>query len=255
MGGRHYRKLGHSEGLYGTQHPTGSAQGSRRKDAPCSIACSPSSPSAPSADRCRDWMMRSRACANAPTALERAGRDRHMDYHPRNVIVRGMRVTGVIDWLSADRGGHLDAATTSAILATAAMDHPRWMRDNRADNSLRALFAVLYFPAYHALAPMDLDRFRYRQAVTALFRLSTFGMMRTRGSVPSRSAFAPRRSPTSCPPPCACSRATHRASSPSPYRSPHKIEKPPVHLHAPAAFTTEAAIYVRRSRLRAALLL
>jgi aminoglycoside phosphotransferase (APT) family kinase protein len=123
------------------------------------------------------------------TPRDGAGRNRaapdsivHMDYHPQNVIVRGMRVTGVIDWVSADRGDrHLDAATTSAILATSAMDHPRWMRDNPAGNSLRALFAALYFPTYHALAPMDLDRFRYCQAVAALFRLSTFGMMRARG--------------------------------------------------------------------------
>jgi aminoglycoside phosphotransferase (APT) family kinase protein len=114
----------------------------------------------------------------------------HMDYHPQNVIVRGIRVTGVIDWVSADHGDrHLDAATTSAILATSAMDRPRWMRDNRVGNSLRALFAALYFPAYHALAPMDLDRFRYCQAVAALFRLSTFGMMRTRG--PASVGFHP----------------------------------------------------------------
>lgn len=106
----------------------------------------------------------------------------HLDYHPQNVIVRSMRVTGVVDWVSADRGDrHLDAATTSAILATSAMDHPRWMRDNVAGNSLRTLFAALYFPSYHALAPMELDRFRYCQAVAALLRLSTFGMMRTRG--------------------------------------------------------------------------
>jgi len=106
----------------------------------------------------------------------------HMDYHPQNVVVRRLRVTGVIDWVSADRGDrHLDAATTSAILATSAMEQPRWMRDNAAGNSLRMLFAALYFPAYHALAPMELDRFRYCQAVAATFRLSTFGMMRTRG--------------------------------------------------------------------------
>ncbi|MBF6560609.1 MAG: phosphotransferase [Candidatus Binataceae bacterium] len=106
----------------------------------------------------------------------------HMDYHPQNVIVRGVRVTGVIDWVSADRGDrHLDAATTSAILATSAMERPNWMRDNRAGNTLRALFAGLYFPMYHALAPMDLARFRYCQAVAAVMRLSTFGMMRARG--------------------------------------------------------------------------
>ena len=114
----------------------------------------------------------------------------HLDYHPQNVIVRGIRVTGVIDWVSADRGDrHLDAATTSVILATSAMEHPRWMRDNAAGNSLRKLFAALYFPAYHALAPMDLVRFRHCQAIAALFRLSTFGMMLTRG--PESVGFRP----------------------------------------------------------------
>jgi aminoglycoside phosphotransferase len=148
---------------------------------------------------------RYRPAAGAPPAgdgalaspCERTNRNRavpdsivHMDYHPQNVIVRGTRVTGIIDWVSADLGDrHLDAATTSAILATSAMDRPRWMRDNRVGNSLRALFAALYFPAYHAFAPMDLDRFRYCQAVAALFRLSTFGMMRTRG--PASVGFHP----------------------------------------------------------------
>jgi aminoglycoside phosphotransferase (APT) family kinase protein len=114
----------------------------------------------------------------------------HMDYHPQNVIVRGLRVTGVIDWVSADRGDrHLDAATTSAILATSAMDRPRWMRDNPIGNTLRAFFAALYFPAYHALAPMELDRFHYCQAVAAMYRLSTFGMMRARG--PASVGFRP----------------------------------------------------------------
>ncbi|MGH7933267.1 MAG: phosphotransferase family protein [Candidatus Binataceae bacterium] len=106
----------------------------------------------------------------------------HLDYHPQNVIVRGLRVTGVIDWVNADRGDrHLDAATTAVILASSTMDRPRWMRDNAAGNSLRKLFASLYIPMYHALAPMEFERFRYCQAVTALLRLSTFGMMRVCG--------------------------------------------------------------------------
>ncbi|MGH7987205.1 MAG: phosphotransferase family protein [Candidatus Acidiferrales bacterium] len=114
--------------------------------------------------------------ATAPAALV------HLDYHPQNVIVNGLRVTGVIDWVNADRGDrHLDAATTAVILASSAMDRPRWMNDNVAGNSLRKLFASLYIPMYHALAPLELRRFRYCQAVTALLRLSTFGMMRTRG--------------------------------------------------------------------------
>jgi aminoglycoside phosphotransferase (APT) family kinase protein len=106
----------------------------------------------------------------------------HMDYHPQNVLVSGVHVTGVIDWVNADLGDrHLDAATTAVILATSSMEKPRWMRDNAAGNTLRALFAMLYFPAYHALAPVELDRFRYCQAVAALTRLSMLGMMRARG--------------------------------------------------------------------------
>jgi aminoglycoside phosphotransferase (APT) family kinase protein len=106
----------------------------------------------------------------------------HLDYHPQNVVVNGTRVTGVIDWVSADRGDrHLCAATTSVILATSAMDRPRWMRDNAAGNTLRALFNALYLPLYHSLAPMEWARLRYCQAVASLLRLSTFGMMGVRG--------------------------------------------------------------------------
>jgi aminoglycoside phosphotransferase (APT) family kinase protein len=114
----------------------------------------------------------------------------HLDYHPQNVIVRGMHVTGVIDWVSADRGDrHLCAATTAVILASSAMEHPRWMRDNAAGNSLRALFTALYLPLYQALAPMEWERFRYCQAVAALQRLSMFGIMCARG--PAVAGFRP----------------------------------------------------------------
>jgi len=112
-----------------------------------------------------------------------AGSIVHMDYHPQNVLVRGVRVTGVIDWVNADCGDrHLDAATTSVILASTAMEHPRWMRESPAGNFLRATFAAMYMPLYHAAMPMDLARFRYCQGVAALLRLSMFGMMRTRGA-------------------------------------------------------------------------
>jgi aminoglycoside phosphotransferase (APT) family kinase protein len=106
----------------------------------------------------------------------------HMDYHPQNVLVSGARVNAVIDWVNADFGDrHLDAATTAVIMATHSLEHPRWMRDNLAGNSLRRMFTMLYIPLYHAMAPLDLARFRYCQAVAAMIRLSTFGMMRARG--------------------------------------------------------------------------
>jgi aminoglycoside phosphotransferase (APT) family kinase protein len=107
----------------------------------------------------------------------------HMDYHPQNVIVAALRVNGVIDWVNADCGDrHLDAGTTAAILSTSTMEHPWWMRENLAGNTLRGLFASLYIPLYNALAPMEWKRFRYCQAVAAVYRLSTFGMMRARGA-------------------------------------------------------------------------
>jgi aminoglycoside phosphotransferase (APT) family kinase protein len=114
----------------------------------------------------------------------RASRDSlvHMDYHPQNVLVRGLRVTGAIDWVNADIGDrHLDAAMTSAILSTSAMERPRWMRDNAAGNSLRAIFSALYLPLYHATAPVEFERLRYCQGVAALLRLSMLSMMRVRG--------------------------------------------------------------------------
>ncbi len=107
----------------------------------------------------------------------------HMDYHPQNVIVRGTRVIGVIDWVNADCGDrHLDAAMTAVILSSSAREEPRWMRDNLAGNSLRKLFSSVYVPLYHAFAPIDFERFRYYQAVAALLRLSMLGMMRARGA-------------------------------------------------------------------------
>ncbi len=106
----------------------------------------------------------------------------HMDYHPLNVMVNGVSVTGVIDWVNTDVGDrHLDAAMTAVILSSSALEKPRWMRDNLVGNGLRTSFAALYMPLYHAMAPMDFERFRYCQAVAALLRLSMMGMMRARG--------------------------------------------------------------------------
>ena len=124
-----------------------------------------------------------RLTARAPLFRTRAPTFVHMDYHPQNVIVSGLRVTGVIDWVNADLGDrHLDAATTAVILASSAMEHPRWMRDNLVGNSLRTTFTSLYVPLYHAFYPLDFERFRYFQGVAALLRLSMLGMMRARGA-------------------------------------------------------------------------
>ena len=102
----------------------------------------------------------------------------HMDYHPLNVLVRGGRISGVIDWVSAESGDrHLDVATTATILSCHAMENPHWLRDNAAGNSLRRLYGGLYVALYHTLMPLDFARLRYCQAVAAIMRLSTLGMM------------------------------------------------------------------------------
>jgi aminoglycoside phosphotransferase (APT) family kinase protein len=114
----------------------------------------------------------------------------HMDYHPQNVMVNGVRVAGVLDWVNAGLGDrHLCAATTAVILSTTAMEQPRWMGENAAGNALRALFASSYLPFYHAAAPVEFERFRFAQGVAALLRLSMFGMMRVRG--PESAGFRP----------------------------------------------------------------
>jgi aminoglycoside phosphotransferase (APT) family kinase protein len=102
----------------------------------------------------------------------------HMDYHPLNVLVRGGRISGVIDWVSAEAGDrHLDVATTATILSCHAMDNPRWLRDNLAGNSLRRLYSGLYLSLYHTMMPLDFARLRYCQAVASIHRLSILGMM------------------------------------------------------------------------------
>jgi aminoglycoside phosphotransferase (APT) family kinase protein len=102
----------------------------------------------------------------------------HMDYHPLNVLVSGGRISGVIDWVSAETGDrHLDVATTATILSCHAMDNPKWLRDNLAGNNLRRLYSGLYHALYHTLMPLDFARLRYCQAVASIHRLSILGMM------------------------------------------------------------------------------
>lgn len=114
----------------------------------------------------------------------------HLDYHPQNVLVKGLRVTGVIDWANAAIGDrHFDAATTAVIMSTSAMEHPRWMRDNAVGNNLRRTFNALYLALYHATAPMELRRLRYYQSLAGALRLSMLGMMRVRG--PQSVGFRP----------------------------------------------------------------
>ena len=117
----------------------------------------------------------------------------HLDYHPQNVLVKGLRVTGVIDWANAAIGDrHFDAATTGVIMSTSAMERPRWMRDNVAGKNLRRTFNALYLGLYHAIAPMELRRLRYYQGLAGALRLSMLGMMRVRGPQ-STSAFVRAR--------------------------------------------------------------
>jgi len=48
-------------------------------------------------------------------------------------------------------------------------------------NTLRTLCAAAYTTLYHSIFPLDLERFRYYQAIAALHRLAMFSLMRARG--------------------------------------------------------------------------
>jgi aminoglycoside phosphotransferase (APT) family kinase protein len=122
---------------------------------------------------------------NSNAARFRSGPDSvlHLDYLPRNVLVDGLHVSGVTDWLDVDVGDrHLDAATTAVILRTSATGHHGLLRDHAVGNTLRALCAATYVTLYHSILPLDLERLRYYQAVAALYRLAMFSLMRARGA-------------------------------------------------------------------------
>jgi aminoglycoside phosphotransferase (APT) family kinase protein len=107
----------------------------------------------------------------------------HMDFHPLNVVVNGGHISGVIDWVNTDCGDrHLDVATTATILSCHSMEDPAWLRDNVAGNSLRHIYNALYVALYHATMPVDFARLRFCQGLAAIMRLSTAGMMISRGA-------------------------------------------------------------------------
>jgi aminoglycoside phosphotransferase (APT) family kinase protein len=125
-----------------------------------------------------DW-----AAARAPGFAAGSASFLHLDYHPLNAIVKGVHLTGVIDWVFADIGDrNLDAAMTAMIISSYAFERPRWLSANVSGNTLRKIFSTLYVALYHSMAPLDFERFRYFQAVAALHRLSMFGIMRRRGA-------------------------------------------------------------------------
>lgn len=132
------------------------------------------------------WLGPALQWATAAAARFRAGGADtvlHLDYHPLNVLVKGGRITGIIDWVYAECGDrHLDVATTATILSCHAMEHPRWLRDNLTGNSLRRLYNGLYLALYHAIMPLDFARLRYYQGLASILRLSTLGMMVSRGA-------------------------------------------------------------------------
>ena len=131
------------------------------------------------------------ASSNATRFRSGADSVLHLDYHPQNVMIEGVHVTGITDWSGADVGDrHLDAAMTAVILRTSATGQHHLLRDHAFGNTLRALCAAAYVTLYHSIFPLDLERFRYCQSIAALHRLAMFGLMQARG--PESAGFRPR---------------------------------------------------------------
>jgi aminoglycoside phosphotransferase (APT) family kinase protein len=106
----------------------------------------------------------------------------HGDFHPRNLLVAGGRVTGVVDWpntLVAD--AEFDVAATLNILRFVPVD----LMAMPAVISLivrmaQPILAARYLAAYRRRRPLDRERLAYHEVASALRALVQAGEARQR---------------------------------------------------------------------------
>jgi len=106
----------------------------------------------------------------------------HLDYHPRNILVRDGRCAAVLDWSEADIGDrHADVAIALFIIDAVSVEElslwdrlvmpiGRWLTHRR------------YLRAYRRLLPVDPIRLHYYQAWAALRRLTWYGQWLAEGA-------------------------------------------------------------------------
>ncbi len=115
-----------------------------------------------------DWLRAHRpAAAESPCLL-------HLDFHPKNLILRHGRCT-VLDWSESDVGDrHADVAVALLMIDAAPVEEAPWY--NRLMLPVgRAITHWVYKGAYRRRLPLDRGRLRYYQAWAALRRLCWYG--------------------------------------------------------------------------------
>ena len=116
-----------------------------------------------------EWLRRRRpADAESPSLL-------HLDFHPKNILVRDNRCAAVLDWSESDVGDrHADVAMALVLMESAPVD------DAGAINRVmlpvgRAITRMMYYNGYRRRMPLDPVRLRYYKAWAALRRLARYG--------------------------------------------------------------------------------
>ncbi|MEO1018897.1 MAG: phosphotransferase [Pseudomonadota bacterium] len=83
----------------------------------------------------------------------------HGDFHPGNIMVHGMSISGVIDWANFVFGHpEYDIAATRFVLSTAAIESGS---DQEQLGITRQRFVAAYDAAYQKVRPIDEDLVRY----------------------------------------------------------------------------------------------
>jgi aminoglycoside phosphotransferase (APT) family kinase protein len=106
----------------------------------------------------------------------------HGDFHPRNLLVAGGRLTGVLDWpntLVAD--AELDVAATLNILRFVPADLAAPSKVTRALAEIaRPILVARYLRGYRRRRRLDPDRLAYYEVATALRALVQTGEARAK---------------------------------------------------------------------------
>ena len=101
----------------------------------------------------------------------------HGDFHPLNLLIRGGKISGVIDWpwvRIADAA--YDIGATVAIFTQGPVSLPRFLQS--VVNWGRRLFIARYLRSYGRLRPLDMDAVRYYEALRAIGFLLEAGQQR-----------------------------------------------------------------------------
>jgi aminoglycoside phosphotransferase (APT) family kinase protein len=115
------------------------------------------------------WLEANRPAETEPPCLL------HLDFHAKNLLMRGGRCAAVLDWSESDVGDrHADVGVALLMLETAPVEDASWL-SRRLLQLGRFITRTHYLWGYRHRLPLDDGRLRYYQAWAAMRRLSWYG--------------------------------------------------------------------------------